>query len=75
MQTKMYKISEIEVHPYNEEKVPYVPSLQLQNLKEDIERHGLLYPLILQKGTNFIIDGKNRFQACKELGFTEVPCI
>ena len=75
MQSKLFKISDLEVHPYNEEKVPYIPILQLQNLKDDIEKYGLLYPLILQKGTNRIIDGKNRFQACKELGFTEVPCI
>ena len=72
MDVKKCKITDLKVHPYNETKVPYISSPQLQTLKEDIEKNGLLYPLIVQKGTNLIIDGKNRFQACHELGFEEI---
>lgn len=75
MQVKLYKISELKVHPYNLEKIPCLPFFQLQILRQDIDVHGLLYPLILQKGTNLIIDGKNRFIACQDLHHIEVPCI
>ena len=72
MDVKKCKITDLKVHPYNETKVPYVSIPELQTLKEDIEKNGLLYPLIVLKGTNLIIDGKNRFQACKELGIEEI---
>ena len=76
-------LSKLETNKGQIEGLPKNPRLikseKFEKLKKSIEdnpemlgmREVLVYPL----GSKFVIIGGNmRFQACKELGFTEVPC-
>ena len=46
----------------------------LRSLKATIKEFGLVDPLIVNKDMT-IIGGHQRFKACLELGFTEMPCV
>lgn len=46
----------------------------LQSLKNNIKEFGLVDPVIVNKDMT-IIGGHQRFKACLELGFKEVPCV
>jgi hypothetical protein len=46
------------------------PSSEFKELKEDITKNGLLEPIYTYK--NQIIDGRNRYLACKEVGIDPV---
>ena len=46
----------------------------LATLKKNIQEFGLVDPLIVNKDMT-IIGGHQRYKACLELGFTEVPCV
>lgn len=48
-----------------------------EELKNSIEKEGLLEPLLVRKDGDryIIIDGVMRFRIIKELGWEEVPCI
>lgn len=51
---------------------------KLKVLKESIEEHGIMSPLIVEKnkdGKFLIVDGERRFRAASELGLKEVPII
>jgi len=54
-------------HP-SAEHLPLMSSDQLVALAKDIEKHGLLQPIMRYRG--LILDGRNRFMAC---GMTEKP--
>jgi len=46
-------------------------------LKDDIYRNGLTYPIVvrpLHNGKFEIVDGFHRWKACKELGWSDIPC-
>ncbi len=53
--------------------LPQMDEADYQKLKEDIAAHGLRHPITLHQG--MILDGRNRFEACIDLGivptFTE----
>lgn len=55
---------------------PYQPRLlfEVDDLKQEIQRDGLLSPLIVRKRDNFyeLIDGERRLRTVKELGWTIV---
>lgn len=44
----------------------------LETLAESIKREGLLYPPILERESNRLVDGERRLRACKLLGMTEI---
>lgn len=46
----------------------------LQSLKNNIKEFGLVDPVIVNKDMT-IIGGHQRFKACIELGFEEIPCV
>jgi len=45
---------------------PMIEKEEFENLKKDIAKQGLLTPIVLYDGQ--ILDGRNRFNACNELG-------
>lgn len=55
----------IDAHPIAE-KFPMMADEEYATFKEDIRQHGLLEPLWLLDGK--ILDGRNRYRACTELG-------
>lgn len=50
----------------NDEAVEYV--------KKSIKEFGMKVPLVVDKN-NVIVTGHTRLKACKELGYTKIPCI
>jgi len=54
-----------EYHPASS-LFPMLPDPGLQELAEDIQRNGLLEPIVLYEGK--ILDGRNRFEACRAAG-------
>jgi N6-adenosine-specific RNA methylase IME4 len=58
-------MKEYKVHEYAE-IFPPMNSKEFNELKRDIKENGLLDPIILYDGK--ILDGRNRYNACKEVG-------
>jgi len=52
-------------HPISE-LYPLMSGTEFCDLKEDIKARGLKYPVIMYEGR--ILDGRNRFKACQEVG-------
>jgi len=46
-----------------------------EEIKLNIEKHGILEPLLVNKKTNVIISGNLRLQIAIELGLEEIPVI
>lgn len=64
-------IGNLKPAEYNPRKI----SREMLNaLKKNIKQFGLVDPLIVNKDMT-IIGGHQRFKACMELGFKEIPCI
>jgi len=55
----------LELHPYVE-LYPPMRSDEFERLKEDIRINGVKHPIVVYN--NLILDGRNRYNACKELG-------
>lgn len=53
------------------------PEQDIAELKESIRKSGLHYPLLVTENNGFyhIVDGRTRYRALKQLGWTSVPCI
>jgi len=76
-------LSKLEINKGQIEGLPKNPRLikdaKFEKLKKSIEDNpemlGMREVLVYPQGSKFVIIGGNmRFQACKDLGFTEVPC-
>ena len=49
---------------------------RLKELKKKIESDGVLrMPIVIDRGSNIIIDGHHRFAAIKELGYKKIPAV
>lgn len=74
----------------NELKIEYLPIKELtpnvknarahhaddiQCIKNSIEQSGMCDPIRIFSDDNIIVEGQERLQALKELGYTEVPII
>ena len=64
------KIDDLKDSEYNPREMT---SVEFQKLKNSIESFGLVEPIIINSDFQ-IIGGHMRRKACKELGWTEVPC-
>jgi hypothetical protein len=76
-------LAKLEINKGQIEGLPKNPRLikdaKFEKLKKSIEDNpemlGMREVLVYPHGSKFVIIGGNmRFQACKDLGFTEVPC-
>jgi ParB-like nuclease domain len=59
-------MKKIKIHPAAE-AFPMMPEDELEELAEDIKANGLRHPILLDKD-GVLIDGRNRFEACKRAG-------
>jgi len=76
----MTEVKEIEISKIEEPKEAirsYFTKEALEELKESINKEGLLHPIIVRpSGDKYeIVAGHRRFIACKELGWGKIPCI
>ncbi len=71
MDIKNIPITELKPTIYNPRKIT---RHVLKTLKANIQEFGLVDPLVVNSDMT-IIGGHQRFKACLELGFKEVPCI
>lgn len=55
----------MEFHP-SANIFPMIDESQLQELSEDIQKNGLVHPILTHDG--MILDGRNRFKACEQAG-------
>lgn len=68
----MKKVSELRPNTYN----PNVMDERLRRLlRKNMERKGVLAPVIIRKGTGEIIDGEHRWREAKKAKIAELPCI
>jgi len=74
-----YEINEIEIEKVrpNDWNPNMMDSKKFGMLMKEISSKGCRQPVLVRlKGDMFeIIDGEHRFNACKELGYSKVPCI
>lgn len=71
----MKKVADLKVAPYNPrvELTPAHP--EFQAIKESVEVHGIIQPLVFSKTRGYIIGGAQRLAVLKELGVDEVPVV
>lgn len=67
---EVWEIDKLCVAAFNPEQ----RTNDIGSLVKSIERMSLLQPILIDKKGN-VVDGHRRLAACKELGWTEVPCI
>ena len=71
MEIRNIPIADLKPAEYNPRKIT---RNVLKTLKDGITEFGLVDPLIVNKDLT-IIGGHQRFKACLELGFKEIPCV
>ena len=70
------KISPAMLIPNKKKQEVYQDKPQnYEEIKRNIEEHGIIEPLFVNKKTNVIISGNLRLQIAVELGLKEVPVI
>ncbi len=72
MQIEMMDITQIKLVEYNPES--RITILNLLSLKDKIQKHGIISPLLVDKD-NYLADGNRRYFCAKALGFNTVPVI
>lgn len=63
-----------KLRPYQPDGMPRLTEHERGQLKESIEREGILTPLIVSTDGS-IVDGNHRYEICLELSINEVPCV
>lgn len=67
---KIVKISEVRPNDWNPKKKD---TEEYQKVKLSIEENGLRIPIIVRENKGYeIIDGEQRYTACKDLGYTDL---
>lgn len=63
-----------ELTPYSKNTRKHAEK-DVRNIKKSIQDYGMNDPIGIWSDKNIIVEGHGRFEACKQLGITEVPCI
>lgn len=71
MNTQIQMLGYSTLHCHEEVDVQKVYQI-MQSLQKSKR---LRKPIIVDQGTYIILDGHHRFQALKNLGFTQIPCV
>jgi ParB-like chromosome segregation protein Spo0J len=66
------KISELTPAPYNPRESTEKQELQL---KQSLEKFGIVEPIIYNKRTGYIVGGHFRTRELQKLGYTEIECV
>ena len=75
MKLVLKKVSSLKIAPYNP-RVELTPSHpEFQAIKESVEVHGIIQPLVFSKTRGYIIGGAQRLTVLKALGVDEVPVV
>lgn len=81
MEIKGIRVVETDCMLTVDEITPYVnnakkhPKAQIAEIKESIRQFGMDDPIGVWGEKNIIVEGHGRFEACKQLGITTIPCI
>lgn len=71
MEVKIFNIEDIKPYEKNAKKHP---QKQIERIKKSIEEFKFNDPIAIDEN-NVIIEGHGRYEALKQMGYTEVPCI
>ena len=63
-----------DLKPYNKNAKKH-PKKQIEYIANSIESFGMNDPIGIWGKDNLIVEGHGRVEACKQLGYDEVPCI
>ena len=73
MEIRYIDPKKLKPHPLNESLIPPMTPEEFEALVEDVKEKGVLQPLEVQKGTNFILDGRNRWKAALRANLESIP--
>lgn len=63
-----------EIKPYANNTKEH-PQEQIDEIKESIARYGMNDPIAVWGKANTIVEGHGRFEALRQMGIKEAPCI
>ena len=72
MRLELKKISELLAAPYNPRTAT---EKENENLKQSIDKFGVVQPVILNEKTGYIVGGHFRVRVLKQLGYKETYCV
>ena len=71
MKTKEIEISKLKPAEYNPRQIT---KKQYNDLKDSVEKFGLVNPIILNKDMT-VIGGHQRLKVCKDLNYDKISCV
>ena len=72
MRIDRIQINKLKPATYNPRQIT---KKQYSDLKDSIDRFGLVDPIIINKNGNVVVGGHQRLKICKELKHTEIDCV
>ena len=72
MRIEKILINKLKPATYNPRQIT---KKQYSDLKDSIDRFGLVDPIIINKNGNVVVGGHQRLKICKELKHTEIDCV
>lgn len=63
-----------DLKPYSNNTKEH-PQEQIDEIKESIARYGMNDPIAIWGKSNVIVEGHGRFEALRQMGIKEAPCI
>jgi len=72
MKIERVAINKLKPANYNPRQIS---NKQYKDLKESVNRFGIVDPIIVNKNGNVVIGGHQRLRVCKDLKHTEIDCV